>query len=100
MGSKFSNFRNNRNMENKVQRGWVLYDGQCALCTGLAHRLRPSLERHGLEVAPLQSSWVRERLGGSTDERLKEMLLLTSTGEVFGGADAFVELSSRIWWGW
>lgn len=28
------------------------------------------------------------------------MLLLTSTGEIFGGAEALVKLSRHIYWGW
>ena len=36
-------------------RGWVLYDGDCVLCIGLARRFTPLLRRRGFVMAPLPS---------------------------------------------
>ncbi len=43
--------------------GWVLYDGECRLCTGLARRVRPALTRRGFVLQTLQTPWVAKRLG-------------------------------------
>jgi predicted DCC family thiol-disulfide oxidoreductase YuxK len=76
----------------------VLYDGQCRLCKASARRFEPVLARYGFKFAALQTPWVRERLGVSDGELLSEMRLLTSTGALFGGADALIEIARRIWW--
>jgi len=34
------------------------------------------------------------------EQLLFEMRLLTSDGRQFGGADAFIEISRRVWWAW
>jgi alginate O-acetyltransferase complex protein AlgI len=78
----------------------VLYDGECSLCVGLAQRCESLLRRHGFAIAPLQSSWVVQRLGRRADEGLTEMGLLTADGRSRGGADALIYLAGRIWWGW
>ena len=80
--------------------GWVFYDGHCRLCTGLINRLRGPLVRRGYLPVPLQRGWVQERLGLTPERALDEMLVLTTGGEILGGADAVVYLAKRIWWGW
>lgn len=81
-------------------RGWVLFDGGCRLCFGAARRFAPLLRRHGFEPAPLQSSWVRERLGRAGDSEPAEMIVLTSDGEIFGGADGMLKIARGVWWAW
>jgi predicted DCC family thiol-disulfide oxidoreductase YuxK len=73
-------------------RGWVLYDAECRLCTGMVGRLRGLLAARHLAVLPLQTPWVRERLALPEPELLAEMRLLKPDGTVFGGADAFLEV--------
>ena len=68
-------------------RGWLFYDDQCAFCTGLARRFCRTMGRHGFGLAPLR--------GPS-----HEMRLLLRSRATFGGADALVEPSRRMWWGW
>lgn len=80
--------------------GWVLYDGDCPMCVRLAGRFAAILRRHGFGLAPLQSPWVRSRLGSLTSEPPDEMFVLSSSGDVSGGADAVVYLAQRIWWAW
>jgi predicted DCC family thiol-disulfide oxidoreductase YuxK len=77
---------------------WILFDGQCRLCTASARRFEPILARYRFKFAALQTPWVRERLGVSDRELLSEMRLLTSTGTLYGGADALIEIARRIWW--
>jgi predicted DCC family thiol-disulfide oxidoreductase YuxK len=63
----------------------VLYDDACAFCTRWARRLRPSLHRAGLSLAPLGPDRT-------------EMRVHFADGRTLGGADAVVALSRRIWW--
>lgn len=78
----------------------VLYDGECRNCVRFAERFRTLLARKEFQLAPLQAPWVRERLGLDNSNLLSEMRLLKADGEVFGGADALVEISRRYWWAW
>ncbi|MGC1414129.1 MAG: DCC1-like thiol-disulfide oxidoreductase family protein [Candidatus Acidiferrum sp.] len=79
-------------------RGWLFFDAECAFCTRIARWLAPILERRGLAVAPLQDSRVGVLLGMSREELLREMRLLLSDGQRFGGADVAVALAREIWW--
>ena len=81
-------------------RGWVLYDGECRLCAGAARRFEPLLHRHGFELAALQTSWVRQRLGLVRGGNLTEMVVLLPNGEARGGADGILQVARRIWWAW
>jgi predicted DCC family thiol-disulfide oxidoreductase YuxK len=71
---------------------WVCYDADCAFCVRWAGRLA----RHGFTVVPLQSPDVRAVLRMPENELLNEMRVITREGNIFGGADAFVYLSSVI----
>ncbi len=81
-------------------KGWVFYDGECLFCRRWAERGHDVLLRHGFHLAPLQSLWVRLRLGLKEGEPLTEMKLLMADGTVFGGVDALVEIARSIWWAW
>jgi predicted DCC family thiol-disulfide oxidoreductase YuxK len=84
----------------EAAQGRVFYDGECPLCTGAAARFAPMLRRHHFDLIPLQTPWVRKRLGLKPDEALTEMKLLTEGGEIYGGAEALVQIARRIWWAW
>jgi alginate O-acetyltransferase complex protein AlgI len=84
----------------KSPRGWVLFDGACSLCSASARFFTQTLNRRGFTVAPLQTPWVRERLGLREGEPSIEMRLLLANGDAPGGADAILEIARRIWWGW
>lgn len=77
---------------------WVCYDGECALCSGGARRFGRLLKRYSFELVPLQTPWVRDRLGLAPGAVPKEIVLLTG-GRTFGGADACVEMARQVWWG-
>ena len=81
-------------------RGWILYDGACSMCTGLAGRFESMLKRKGFVFVPFQEQWVQERLGLGPNKSLAEMKVLTADGHLLGGADAIVFLARTVWWGW
>jgi predicted DCC family thiol-disulfide oxidoreductase YuxK len=83
-----------------IRRGWVLYDGECRLCTGTVALFGPMLRRRHFDLAPLQTPWVRERLGLKAGEMPDEMKLLTEDGKLHGGAGALLEIARTIWWAW
>lgn len=84
----------------EAAQGWVLYDGECSFCTGAAARFAPMLLRHHFNLAPLQTAWVQQRIGLNPDEPLAEMKLLAADGEIYGGADALLQIARRICWAW
>lgn len=81
-------------------RGWVLYDGNCHLCSNMAWRFKNALRLRHFELLPLQTPWVRQKLQMTNDEIRKEMRLLKSDGQAIGGADALLEISRYFWWAW
>jgi predicted DCC family thiol-disulfide oxidoreductase YuxK len=80
--------------------GWVLYDGDCGICSRWVPSWAPTLERQGLAVAPLQSSWVPERTGLTRNDLLSEIRLLERSGRLHSGADVYRYILRRIWWGY
>jgi hypothetical protein len=66
----------------------------------LARRFRPWLVGRHFELMPLQTPWVRTRLGLLDSGLLDEMRLLLPDGKVFGGVDALIEISRHYWWTW
>jgi predicted DCC family thiol-disulfide oxidoreductase YuxK len=85
--------------ENKLN-GWVLYDADCRLCTGMARRFYGLLATRHLELLPLQTPWARARLALSEPQLLAEMRFLRPDGKSFGGADALLEIGRHFWWAW
>jgi predicted DCC family thiol-disulfide oxidoreductase YuxK len=80
-------------------RGWIFYDRDCSFCRELALRFENVFAKRGFRFEPLQEEWVERRLNLTRDEALEEMRVLTTDGEVFGGADAVVYLSRQLCWG-
>jgi len=79
--------------------GWVLYDGACGFCQWWIPFWSGTLAKIGLDIAPLQTEWVRERLGLIDEAALIEDLrLLTTDGEQVLGADVYRYALRRIWW--
>lgn len=81
-------------------RGWILYDGTCGFCTRGVPLAHPWFRRLGLATAPLQSDWVGERTGLSTEELLRDLTLLLGDGRVLRGADAYRWVLRQQWWSW
>ena len=92
--------------DEQARRGWILYDAECGMCTGLVIRTGAALRARGFDHAPLQEAWVQQRLGLTRGQLLAEMRVLTLDGRTLGGADAIVYLASQIypshppWWAW
>jgi predicted DCC family thiol-disulfide oxidoreductase YuxK len=80
--------------------GWVFYDGECAMCIAGAERFARTLAGRGFRLAPLQTTWVRDRLGLYPDDPLEEMRLLLPDKRALGGADVVIYLAGHIWWAW
>lgn len=78
--------------------GWVLYDGDCGICSRWVPGWGPTLERYGLAVAPLQSAWVPERTGLTGSDLLSDIRLLDQDGRLHSGADVYRYLMRRTWW--
>lgn len=78
--------------------GWLLYDGECGFCTRSARRVEGLIRRRGFAILPLQTPWVRKKLGLNPAEPLREMIVLTRDGQRTGGADAALFLAGRFWW--
>jgi predicted DCC family thiol-disulfide oxidoreductase YuxK len=79
-------------------RGWLFFDADCAFCTKIVRALAPALQKRGFALAPLQDPRVGPLLGLTQAELLREMRLLLSDGQQFGGADAAAALAREIWW--
>lgn len=72
----------------------VLYDGHCRICTQAARQLRPWLP--DAELSSFREPGVLERFPGVTPERCERaMQLVRSDGQVFEGAEAFVQALRR-----
>jgi predicted DCC family thiol-disulfide oxidoreductase YuxK len=78
--------------------GWVLYDGACGICSRWVPRWSATLAHLGIEVAPLQSSWVEERTGLPQNVLLKDLRLLHDDGRLTSGADVYRYIMRQIWW--
>jgi alginate O-acetyltransferase complex protein AlgI len=79
-------------------RGWIFYDAACSSCRHLALRFEAFFGDRGFQFEPLQHGWVQRRLNLTQAQALEEMRVLTSAGQVFGGADAVIFLARQIWW--
>lgn len=76
------------------------YDGECRFCIALVGRFEGMLAKRDIDLMPLQTAGTAALLGIPDDRLLTEMRLRLRGGQVFGGADAVIELARRIWWAW
>lgn len=84
----------------RASRGWVFFDRDCTVCTGLARRFRQPLESRGLGLAALQDPRAQALLDLPPAELLREMRVATAEGKIYGGAAAIVYLARQIRWAW
>jgi predicted DCC family thiol-disulfide oxidoreductase YuxK len=87
-------------METTPRTGWVLYDADCGVCSRWVPAWAQWLERSGLAIAPLQTSWVPARTGLTPGDLLSDIRLLELDGTLYSGADVYRYLMRRIWWGY
>ena len=78
--------------------GWLAYDATCGFCVRWVTRVQAILLRRQIHVVPLQTSWVRRRLGLHDGEETDRMWLLLPDGRMLGGADALIDLMWRVGW--
>ena len=76
------------------------YDGECRFCIALVGRFEGMLAKRDIDLMALQTAGAAALLGISDDRLLTEMRLRLRDGQVFGGADAVMEIARRIWWAW
>jgi len=69
--------------------GVLFFDGACGMCTRSVNFLMEHNRAGDLEIAPLQSPGVAERLGIPSDRLLEAMRWLDSSGAVYTGAEAW-----------
>ncbi|MET1005682.1 MAG: DUF393 domain-containing protein [Propionibacteriaceae bacterium] len=70
---------------------WVVFDGDCAFCTSSATWVAERLRRPGrpdAQLVPWQFTDL-EALGTTAERASREVLWVTPTGEIAGGAQAF-----------
>jgi predicted DCC family thiol-disulfide oxidoreductase YuxK len=82
----------------RAARGWVFFDRDCPVCSGLARRFRRTLESRGFGLAALQDPRAQALLNVPPAELLREMRVATSEGQIYGGAAAILYLARQIWW--
>jgi predicted DCC family thiol-disulfide oxidoreductase YuxK len=79
--------------------GWVLFDGSCGFCRTWVEYWSNTLRKRGLAIAPLQDTWVRERLASPDEEELlRDLRVLLASGHELRGANAYRYVLRRIWW--
>ena len=83
-----------------AERGWIRFDRDCTICTSLARRFYRTFEKRGFGLAALQYPRVAALLALPPDQLLREMRVVTTTGEIRGGAEAIVYLAKQVWWAW
>jgi predicted DCC family thiol-disulfide oxidoreductase YuxK len=81
-------------------RGWILYDGGCGFCFRWVHFWKKIVERRGFGIKDLQSASAEGSLRVLPENLLDDIRVLTSTGELKSGADAYLYVSRQIWWAW
>jgi predicted DCC family thiol-disulfide oxidoreductase YuxK len=81
-------------------RGWVFFDRDCRICTSLARRFQRTFKKRGFGLAALQDPRVAALLGLPPDQLLREMRVVTTKNEIYGGAEAIVYLARQVWWAW
>lgn len=85
-------------MEQAVSINWILYDDTCGFCRRWVPFWGETLRRNGFGIAPLQSSWVADRLHLSEEELIQDLRLLLTDERQILGADVYRYVMRRIWW--
>ncbi|HTY59698.1 MAG TPA: DUF393 domain-containing protein [Bacteroidota bacterium] len=78
--------------------GVLLYDDACGVCRRWIVLWRRTLRRNGIDIAPLQSGWVAERLHLRDADLTEDVRLLLPGGSQIRGADVYRYAMKRIWW--
>ena len=80
--------------------GWILYDGRCGFCFRWVHFWKKVVERRGFAIKDLQSASADGSLQIPRENLLDDIQVLTRSGKLESGADAYLCVSRQIWWAW
>ena len=80
--------------------GWILYDGACGFCTSWVRLWQKVVEARGFAIKDLQSAAADGSLRIPTENLLDDIRVLTPSGELVSGADAYLYVARRIGWAW
>jgi len=83
-----------------LDKGVVLYDGQCGFCSRWVRYWAGTLARRGFKIASLDEPWVAQKIKMPREELLTDIRLLTPSGALISGADVYLYVTRRIWWAW
>jgi predicted DCC family thiol-disulfide oxidoreductase YuxK len=85
---------------NVPREGWILYDGCCGFCFRWVHFWKKVVERRGFAIKDLQSASADGSLQIPQENLSDDIQVLTHTGKLESGADAYLYVSRQIWWAW
>jgi len=77
--------------------GWILYDGECGFCFRWVHLWKRVVERRGFAVKDLQSAAADGSLQIPAEKLLHDIRVLTRSGNLESGANAYLYVARRIW---
>jgi predicted DCC family thiol-disulfide oxidoreductase YuxK len=80
--------------------GWILYDGGCGFCYSWVHLWKKAVGRRGFALKDLQSAAAEGSLELSPGNLLDDIRVLTRSGKLESGANAYLYVARRIWWAW
>lgn len=80
--------------------GWILYDGRCGFCYRWVHLWKNVVGRRGFAVEDLQSASAEGSLDITREKLLDDIRVLTRSGKLKSGADAYLYVARQIWWAW
>jgi len=83
-----------------LDKGVVLYDGQCGFCSRWVRYWAGTLAWRGFKIASLDEPWVAQKIKMPREELLTDIRLLTPSGALISGADVYLYVTRRIWWAW
>jgi predicted DCC family thiol-disulfide oxidoreductase YuxK len=84
----------------RPREGWILYDSGCGFCFRWVHFWKRVVEPRGFAIKDLQSAHADGSLQISQETLLDDIRVLTPSGELKSGANAYLYVTRRIWWAW
>jgi predicted DCC family thiol-disulfide oxidoreductase YuxK len=79
-------------------KGWILYDGRCGFCFCWVHFWEKGVKRRGFAIKDLQSASADGSLQIPPENLLEDIQVLTRSGKLESGANAYLYVARRIWW--
>jgi len=83
-----------------AREGWILYDGGCGFCFHWVQFWKKVVEARGFAIKDLQSASAEGILQVPQENLLDDIRVLTRSGKLESGADAYLYVAQRIWWAW